>query len=60
MSELVGLIKETEWARFLHVKNKIFTDFNEVREEIEKETERLTGSNKVPSYSPVPTPPRLG
>ena len=32
---------------FLHIKNKIFTDFDEVREEIENETDRLTGKNKV-------------
>ena len=36
-----------EWGVFLHIKNKIFTDFNEIRQEIESETERLTGKNKV-------------
>jgi hypothetical protein len=36
-----------EWGIFLHIKNKIFTDFDEIRQEIESETERLTGKNKV-------------
>lgn len=36
-----------EWGVFLHVKNKIFTDFDEIRQEIENETDRVTGKNKV-------------
>jgi dynamin 1-like protein len=36
-----------EWGVFLHVKNKVFTDFDEIRQEIENETERITGRNKV-------------
>lgn len=35
-----------EWCKFDHVGDKIFTDFSEVCQEIEKETERLSGSNK--------------
>ncbi|GBG24626.1 Dynamin [Hondaea fermentalgiana] len=35
-----------EYAEFLHVPNKKFTDFDEVRREIETETERETGKNK--------------
>ncbi|XP_065067345.1 dynamin-1-like protein [Rhopilema esculentum] len=35
-----------EWGRFLHLKEKKFTDFSEIRNEILSETERLTGSNK--------------
>ena len=35
-----------EWAEFLHAKGKRFTDFNDVRKEIEAETDRMTGSNK--------------
>ncbi|XP_012547877.1 dynamin isoform X1 [Bombyx mandarina] len=42
----------TEYAEFLHCKGKKFTDFNEVRGEIEAETDRVTGSNK--GISPVP------
>ncbi|XP_061382952.1 dynamin isoform X1 [Danaus plexippus] len=41
-----------EYAEFLHCKGKKFTDFNEVRGEIEAETDRITGSNK--GISPVP------
>ncbi|XP_037300307.1 dynamin isoform X4 [Manduca sexta] len=41
-----------ECAEFLHLKGKKFTDFNEVRSEIEAETDRVTGSNK--GISPVP------
>ncbi|XP_073178045.1 dynamin-1-like protein isoform X3 [Lepidochelys kempii] len=37
-----------EWATFLHCKHKSFTDFDEIRQEIETETERTTGTNKVP------------
>lgn len=43
----LGIITAEEWAKFLHTNNKIFTNFEEVRDEIEKETERLTGKNKV-------------
>ncbi|KAM6948877.1 dynamin-1 [Aplochiton taeniatus] len=41
-----------EWAEFLHCKGKKFTDFDEVRQEIEAETDRVTGANK--GISPVP------
>jgi hypothetical protein len=40
-----------EWGVFLHVKNKIFTDFDEIRQEIENETDRVTGKNKVGLFS---------
>ncbi|TRY57163.1 hypothetical protein DNTS_003260 [Danionella cerebrum] len=42
----------SEYAEFLHCKGKKFTDFDEVRQEIEAETDRLTGQNK--GISPVP------
>ncbi|XP_022646514.1 dynamin-1-like protein isoform X2 [Varroa destructor] len=35
-----------EWGEFLHLKNKVFTDFNDIREEIEKDTDRVSGTNK--------------
>ncbi|XP_035491952.1 dynamin-2 isoform X4 [Scophthalmus maximus] len=41
-----------EYAEFLHCKGRKFVDFDEVRMEIEAETERLTGSNK--GISPIP------
>uniref|UniRef100_A0A8C9Y4G6 Dynamin n=1 Tax=Sander lucioperca TaxID=283035 RepID=A0A8C9Y4G6_SANLU len=42
----------TEYAEFLHCKGKKFIDFDEVRLEIEAETDRITGQNK--GISPVP------
>ncbi|EGW11820.1 Dynamin-1, partial [Cricetulus griseus] len=42
----------TECLEFLHCKGKKFTDFEEVRLEIEAETDRVTGTNK--GISPVP------
>ncbi|MEE6505614.1 hypothetical protein FKM82_005584 [Ascaphus truei] len=42
-----------EYAEFLHCKGKKFTDFDEVRQEIEAETDRLTGTNKGISSVPI-------
>ncbi|KAF9233858.1 dynamin protein dnm1 [Melanogaster broomeanus] len=42
----------TEWAQFLHI-DKRFTDFNEVRREIEQETYRVAGQNKGISKLPI-------
>nr|XP_033816906.1 dynamin-3 isoform X3 [Geotrypetes seraphini] len=46
------ITSKTEYAEFLHCKGKKFTDFDEVRQEIEAETERVTGANK--GISPIP------
>ncbi|XP_067332317.1 dynamin-3 isoform X3 [Channa argus] len=43
---------KAEYAEFLHCKGKKFVDFDEVRTEIEAETDRITGSNK--GISPIP------
>ncbi|KAG5881864.1 hypothetical protein JTB14_022449 [Gonioctena quinquepunctata] len=43
----------TEHAEFLHCKGKKFMDFDEVRKEIEAETDRVTGSNKGISNIPI-------
>ncbi|XP_073350309.1 dynamin-2 isoform X2 [Pagrus major] len=43
---------KAEYAEFLHCKGKKFVDFEEVRQEIEAETDRITGSNK--GISPIP------
>lgn len=48
---------EGEWAQFDHCHERIFTNFNHVRQEIEAETDRVTGKNKVhflAIYLPVP------
>ncbi|KAL0896394.1 hypothetical protein Bca101_080355 [Brassica carinata] len=41
-----------EYAEFLHLTNKRFTNFSLVRKEIQVETDRITGKNK--QISPVP------
>ncbi|XP_020345527.1 dynamin-1-like protein isoform X1 [Oncorhynchus kisutch] len=46
-------IKADEWGTFLHSKNQIFTDFLEIRKEIEEETERSSGGNKGISPEPI-------
>ncbi|XP_022523740.2 dynamin-3 isoform X5 [Astyanax mexicanus] len=43
---------KAEYAEFLHCKGKKFVDFDEVRSEIEAETDRITGTNK--GISPIP------
>uniref|UniRef100_A0AAQ6ILH9 Dynamin-1-like protein n=1 Tax=Anabas testudineus TaxID=64144 RepID=A0AAQ6ILH9_ANATE len=43
----------SEWGKFLHTKNKIYTDFDEIRQEIENETERVSGNNKGISDEPI-------
>lgn len=47
------VVTAEEWAKFLHTKEKIYTDFNEVRQEIERETERLSGANKGICPEPI-------
>ena len=41
-----------EWGEFLHCKGRKFTNFEEIRAEIEAETDRATGQNK--GISPIP------
>ncbi|XP_015784186.1 dynamin isoform X3 [Tetranychus urticae] len=41
-----------EYGEFLHCRGKKFTDFDQIRKEIEDETDRATGTNK--GISPVP------
>ena len=35
------------YGKFLHTKDRIFEDFNEIREEIERKTDEIAGSGKV-------------
>lgn len=42
-----------EWGKFLHTKNKIYSDFEDIRKEIEAETERMSGNNKGISPEPI-------
>jgi len=48
-----GTIDLEEWAEFLHSKDKIFTDWDEVRKEIENETDRMAGANKGICPEPI-------
>lgn len=42
-----------EWGEFLHKPNDMYTDFDEIRAEIERETEREAGGNKGISDRPI-------
>ncbi|XP_040063497.1 dynamin-1-like protein [Ixodes scapularis] len=48
-----GTMQLEEWAKFLHTKNKIYTDFDAIRAEIEAETERMGGTNKGICPEPI-------
>lgn len=42
-----------EWARFLHAPDVLYTNFDHVREEIERETTRRCGNNKAICDEPI-------
>lgn len=42
-----------EWAEFHHIPNRRFTDFGDVKREIENETSRIAGSNKGINRQPI-------
>ena len=44
---------KNEYGEFLHARGKVFADFDEIRKEIEADTERLTGTNKGISNVPI-------
>jgi len=49
-----GTVNEApDRAEFLHLPNKQFFDFDEVRKEIEAETARVAGQNKAISRTPI-------
>ncbi|CAK1551886.1 unnamed protein product [Leptosia nina] len=48
-----GTVNLEEWGKFLHTKEKIYTDFDQIREEIERETDRMAGSNKGICPEPI-------
>jgi len=51
--DYVGTVNLEEWGEFLHCKNKVFKDFNEIRDEIQNETNRVAGSNKGICHEPI-------
>uniref|UniRef100_A0AC34GP64 Dynamin GTPase n=1 Tax=Panagrolaimus sp. ES5 TaxID=591445 RepID=A0AC34GP64_9BILA len=46
-------ISDGDWATFEHLPNTTFTDFENVRQEIQTETNRLIGTNKGISREPI-------
>ncbi|EGD74120.1 dynamin 2 [Salpingoeca rosetta] len=46
-------VLENFYGEFYHCRGKKFTDFNEIRREIEAETDRVTGTNKGISNLPI-------
>ncbi|XP_021950929.1 dynamin-1-like protein isoform X2 [Folsomia candida] len=48
-----GTLEADEWCKFLHKPDKVFTDFELVREEIERETDRKAGNNKGICAEPI-------
>ncbi|KAI9144679.1 Dynamin central region-domain-containing protein [Paraphysoderma sedebokerense] len=45
--------KQDEWGEFLHIPNKKFYDFDEIRQEIVRDTEEKTGKNAGVSPNPI-------
>ncbi|KAG5683577.1 hypothetical protein PVAND_012850 [Polypedilum vanderplanki] len=48
-----GTIDVKEWGEFLHAKDRIFTDFDEIRKEIEHQTDLIAGRNKGICAEPI-------
>nr|ATL63302.1 dynamin-1-like 1 protein [Nilaparvata lugens] len=48
-----GTLNIDEWGTFLHRKGKVYSDFTEIRNEIECETNRKAGNNKGICYEPI-------
>ena len=44
---------QPEWAEFHHIPNRRFTEFLDVKREIENETARIAGNNKGINRSPI-------
>lgn len=50
---VTGTISLEEWGKFLHTKERIYSNFDEIRQEIERETERMAGNNKGICPEPI-------
>ncbi|XP_032668962.1 dynamin-1-like protein isoform X2 [Odontomachus brunneus] len=48
-----GTLDLDEWGTFLHTKNKIYRNFDDIRIEIEAETDRMAGANKGICPEPI-------
>lgn len=51
--QLVNFSGDEEWAEFLHLPGRRYTDFTQVRTEIEQETSRIAGMNKGINRAPI-------
>jgi len=49
----LGVGSQQEWAEFHHIPNRRFTEFQDVKREIENETARIAGNNKGINRSPI-------
>lgn len=45
--------RRSEWAEFHHIPNRKFTDFGDVKREIDSETSRVAGTNKGINRQPI-------
>lgn len=52
-TNLADLFNSNEYGEFLHIPNKRFYNFHEIRKEIENETQRVAGQNKGISRIPI-------
>lgn len=48
-----SVAQQPEWAEFHHIPNRRFTDFQDVKREIENETARIAGNNKGINRQPI-------
>lgn len=53
ISYVPGTVEIEDWGVFLHAKDKIFRNFEDIRKEIEDETNRIAGSNKGICPEPI-------
>lgn len=51
--QLIHITQGDDYAEFTHAPGQKFFDFNKVRGEIERETERIVGNNKAISAIPI-------
>ena len=49
----IGTLDLDQWCQFLHTKGKIYVEADEIRAEIERETDRMAGENKGICPEPI-------
>jgi dynamin 1-like protein len=53
ISQISNGAEQPEWAEFHHIPNRRFTNFQDVKREIENETARIAGNNKGINRQPI-------